>query len=313
MNQVKIFAPATVANVSCGYDAMGFALEALGDEMVFSKTDSKGITISKIKGADLPYEANKNAAGVVAQLMLKDSNVDFGLDIQIFKNFKPGSGLGSSAASAAGTAFAVNQLLEQKYSKLELTKFAMQGEVAACGSAIADNVAAAIYGGFILVRNYEPLDIIKIPSPSELMVTVIHPQIEIKTEDARKVVPQNISVKTAISQWANVGGLISGLHTSDFDLISRSLIDHVAEPHRKQLIPHFDDVKHTAIEIGALGAGISGSGPSIFALSKGVETANKVAKAINDIYKNSGIDYNIYISRIGTQGAKIINSINADS
>lgn len=312
MNQVKIFAPATVANVSCGYDAMGFALQALGDEMVFSKIKTKGVTISTIKGADLPFESDKNVAGVVAQLMLEDSKADFGLDIQIFKNFKPGSGLGSSAASASGTAFGVNQLLEHRYSNLELTKFAMQGEVAACGSAIADNVAAAIYGGFILVRNYEPLDIVKIPSPSELVVTVIHPQIEIKTEDARKVVPQHISVKTAISQWANVGGLISGLHTSDFDLISRSLIDHVAEPQRKQLIPHFDDVKNAAIEAGALGAGISGSGPSIFALSKGVETANKVAQAINLIYKPIEIDYNIYISRIGMQGAKVVNSTSKD-
>ncbi len=312
MNQIKIFAPATVANVSCGYDAMGFALQALGDEMVFSKTKSKAVVISRIEGATLPFEADKNVAGVVAQQMLNDSNADFGLDIQIFKNFKPGSGLGSSAASAAGTAFAVNQLLDSKYNNIQLTKFAMQGEVIACGSAIADNVAAAIFGGFILVRNYDPLDIISIPTPSELVATVIHPQIEIKTEDARKVVPKEIPIKTAVSQWANVGGLISGLHTSNFELISRSLIDHVAEPQRKQFIPYFDDIKKAAIENGALGAGISGSGPSIFALSKGVEAANKVAKAINDVYKTTGVDYNIYISRIGTQGAKIINSISPD-
>jgi homoserine kinase len=306
MDQVKIFAPATVANVSCGYDAMGFALQELGDEMVFSKTDSKGVTISKIEGAKLPFDANKNVAGVVAQLMLEDSNANFGLDIQIFKNFKPGSGLGSSAASASGTAYAVNHLLNNKYSNLELTKFAMQGEVVACGSAIADNVAAAIYGGFILVRNYEPLDIIQIPSPSELVVTVIHPQIEIKTEDARKVIPQNIPVKTAISQWANVGGLISGLHTRDFDLISRSLVDHVAEPQRKHLIPYFDIVKSAVIKNGALGAGISGSGPSIFALSKSKEIAEKVAEVMDSTYKYSGIAYNIYVSKISTQGTKII-------
>lgn len=311
MNQVKIFAPATVANVSCGYDAMGFALQALGDEMVFTKTDSNAVTISKIEGAKLPFEADKNVAGVVAKLMLEDSKSDFGVDIQIFKKFIPGSGLGSSAASASGSAFAINQLLGNKYSNLELTKFAMQGEVVACGSAIADNVAAAIYGGFILVRNYEPLDIVEIPSPSELVATIIHPQIEVKTEDARKVIKPEIPIKTAIAQWANVGGLISGLHTSDFDLISRSLVDYVAEPARKHLIPHFDAVKNAAIEQGALGAGISGSGPSIFALSKGVETANNVAEAMNKIYKDKNIDYKIYISRISTHGAKIINSVNA--
>lgn len=305
MNQIKVFSPATVANVSCGYDAMGFALETLGDDMIFTKTDSKDVVISKIEGANLPYEANKNVAGVVALLMLKDSKANFGLDIQIFKNFKPSSGLGSSAASASGTAFAVNQLLGNKYSNLELTLFAMQGEVAACGSAIADNVAAALYGGFILVKNYEPLDIVSIPTPTNLVATIIHPQIEIKTEDARKVVPTQIDLKTAIIQWSNVGGLISGLHSNDFDLIGRSLVDLVAEPNRKKLIPLFDDVKQSAIAAGALGSGISGSGPSIFALSKNLETAQKVEAAMDAVYKNSGIDYSTYVSHISKTGTRI--------
>lgn len=305
MNQIKVFSPATVANVSCGYDAMGFALETLGDDMIFTKTDSQDVVISKIEGANLPYDANENVAGVVALLMLKDSKANFGLDIQIFKNFKPGSGLGSSAASASGTAFAVNQLLGNKYSNLELTLFAMQGEVAACGSAIADNVAAALYGGFILVKNYEPLDIVSIPTPTNLVATIIHPQIEIKTEDARKVVPTQIDLKTAITQWSNVGGLISGLHSNDFDLIGRSLVDLVAEPNRKKLIPLFDDVKQSAITAGALGAGISGSGPSIFALSKNLETAQKVEAAMDAVYKNSGIDYSTYVSHISKTGTRI--------
>jgi len=305
MDQIKVFSPATVANVSCGYDAMGFALETLGDDMIFTKTNSKDVIISKIEGANLPYEAHKNAAGVVAQMMLKDSNANFGLDIQIFKNFKPGSGLGSSAASASGTAFAVNHLLGNTYSNLELTKFAMHGEVVACGSAIADNVAAAIYGGFILVRSYAPLDIVSIPTPTNLVATVIHPQIEIKTEDARKVVPTQIELKTAITQWSNVGGLISGLYSNDFDLIGRSLVDLVAEPNRKKLIPLFDDVKQSAISAGALGAGISGSGPSIFALSKNIETAQKVEEAMDTVYKNSGIEYNTYVSHISKTGTRI--------
>lgn len=305
MDQIKVFSPATVANVSCGYDAMGFALETLGDDMIFTKTNSKDVVISKIEGANLPFEAHKNAAGVVAQIMLKDSNANFGLDIQIFKNFKPGSGLGSSAASASGTAFAVNQLLGNTYSNLELTKFAMQGEVVACGSAIADNVAAAIYGGFILVRSYKPLDIVSIPTPTNLVATIIHPQIEIKTEDARKVVPTQIELKTAITQWSNVGGLISGLHSNNFDLIGRSLVDLVAEPNRKKLIPLFDDVKQSAISAGALGAGISGSGPSIFALSKNLETAKKVEEAMDAVYKNSGIEYSTYVSHISKTGTRI--------
>ena len=307
MNKITVFAPATVANVSCGFDAMGFALETLGDEMIFTKTTDKKVTISKIEGAKLPFNPNENVVGVVAQAMLRDSNANFGLDIEIYKNFKPGSGLGSSAASASGTAFAINQLLNKKYTNLELVKFAMLGEIAACGSAIADNVAAAIYGGFILVRSYKPLDIINIPTPKELIATVIHPQIEIKTADARKVIPQEIPLKTAISQWANVGGLISGLHTSDFDLISRSLVDYVAEPARKHLIPYFDEVKKSALENGALGAGISGSGPTIFALSKGMDTAKNVAKAMDEIYSKTGLEYSIYVSKISTSGSKIID------
>lgn len=304
MNQIKIFAPATVANVSCGYDAMGFALSELGDEMLFTKTNEKSITITEIHGANLPYDTNKNVAGVVAKNMLKDSNADFGLAIKIFKNFKPGSGLGSSAASAAGTAFAVNQLLDSKYNNLQLTKFAMQGEVTACGAAIADNVAACIYGGFILVRNYDPLDIVAIPTPSELVATVIHPQIEIKTEDARKVVPKHIAIETAVAQWANVGGLISGLHTSNFDLIGNALIDYVAEPHRKQLIPHFEAIKKAALSAGALGVGISGSGPSIFTLNKGMFTAKQVAEAMDKVYKSTSTKYAIYTSNISNTGAR---------
>lgn len=306
MDKVRIFSPATVANVSCGFDAMAFALNNLGDEMAFRKTSEKTVCISKIEGAKLPFEIHKNAAGVVAKLMLEDQKADFGVDIEIFKKFKPGSGLGSSAASSAGSAFAVNVLLGKPYSNLDLVKFAMQGEVAACGSAIADNVAACIYGGFVLIRSYDPLDIIAIPSPNELRVGIIHPQIEIRTEDARKVIPDQLSLKTATAQWANVGGLISGLYESNYQTIANSLIDLVAEPYRKQFIPYFDDLKNASIEAGALGIGISGSGPSMFALSKGEKTSKNVIMAMNKIYENKGIDYNIHQSQIGKKGVKIL-------
>lgn len=305
MSSITVFSPATVANVSCGYDAMGFALASLGDEMVFTKTDELGVKIANIEGADLPYDPKKNVVGVVANLMLEKSGADFGLEISIKKNFMPGSGLGSSAASAAGTAFGVNHFLSKPYTKLALTEFAMQGEVAACGSAIADNVAAALHGGFILVRSYEPLDIISIPTPDELMATVIHPQIEIRTEDARKVVPKEISVKTAVAQWANVGGLISGLYESNYKTIASSLVDYVAEPGRKPLIPHFNSVKKASMDAGALGVGISGSGPSIFALSKGIDTAQKAADAMQEVYKTTGISFNVYVSPISHKGVRL--------
>lgn len=306
MDYLKIFSPATVANVSCGYDSLGFAVDAIGDEMTFTKTPNKSVEITNITGADLTYDVDKNAASAVVKKMLLDANADFGVQLTIHKGFSPGSGLGSSAASAAGAAFGANQLLGNIYSELELTKFAMFGEEVACGSAIADNVAAAIYGGFVLIRSYEPLEIIKLPVPNELRLVAIHPQIEIKTKDAREVLPKEILLKDAVTQWANVGGLISGLHSNNYNLISNSLVDIIVEPYRKKLIPYFDEVKNAAIEAGALGAGISGSGPTIFALCKGDEIQKEVYNAIEKSYRDKGIDFELYASKVNPVGIKII-------
>lgn len=308
MDFLKIFSPATVANVSCGFDSLGFAVDAVGDEMTFTKTAEKGVKITKITGANLTYNIDENAASAVVKKILEEANANFGIQLTIHKGFSPGSGLGSSAASAAGAAFGVNQFLEKKYSDLELTKFAMFGEEVACGSQIADNVAAAIYGGFVLVRSYEPLEIIKLPVPKKLRVVAIHPQIEVKTKDAREVLPTEIPLKDAVTQWANVGGLIAGLYTDNYNLIGNSLVDIIVEPHRKKLIPFFDDVKNAALNAGALGAGISGSGPTIFALCKGNKIAKKVHKAIEEAYKNTGIDFEIFISKVNADGMKIIES-----
>ena len=307
MNSIKIFAPATVANVSCGFDALGFAINAIGDEMIFTKTQAKGITISKIEGAELTYDSGKNAASVVAWAILDKIQANFGVDIKLFKKVKPGSGLGSSASSSAGAAFAMNELLGKPFSNLELTEFARLGEEAACGSPIADNVAAAIYGGFILVKSYEPLEIVKLPVPEELWVTVIHPQIEIKTADARNVLSPTVTVANAVKQSANLAGLISGLYTDDYQLISRSLEDVIAEPYRKKLIPHFDKVKKDGLEAGALGVGISGSGPTLFALCKGETIAKKVAESMRKVYQNTNIDFKIYVSKINLGGCEVIN------
>jgi homoserine kinase len=306
MDYLKIFSPATVANVSCGFDSLGFAVDAIGDEMTFTKTAEKGVQITKITGADLTYNVDENAASAVVKKMLNAANATFGVKLTIHKGFSPGSGLGSSAASAAGAAFGANQLLGTLYSNLELTQFAMLGEEVACGTAIADNVAAAIYGGFILVRSYEPLEIIKLPVPNELRVVAIHPQITIKTKDARDVLPTRIPLKDAVTQWANVGGLISGLYTDNYNLISNSLVDVVAEPARKSLIPFFDAVKNSAIKAGALGAGISGSGPTIFALCKGDTIAAAVYKSIEESYKNTEIDFKMFVSKVSPEGIKII-------
>lgn len=306
MNRIRIFSPATVANISCGFDALGLALDAIGDEMILAKTKTKGVTISKIEGADLTTNIKENVASVVALTMLNTSKSDFGIDIQLFKKIKPGSGLGSSASSAAGAAFAVNELMGKPFSKLELTEFARIGEKVACDSPIADNVAAVIYGGLILVKSYEPLEIVKLPVPKEMVVTVIHPQIEIRTEDARNVLSPTISIADSVKQSANLAGLISALYTNDYELLSRSLIDVIAEPYRKKLIPLFDEVKQASMHAGALGVGISGSGPSIFALSKGKKKAENIAKVMNNVYQNSSLNFNIYTSIVNNKGVKII-------
>jgi len=307
MDYLKIFSPATIANVSCGFDSLGLAVDEIGDEMTFVKTPQKGVEITNITGAELTYDVDKNAASAVVKKMLLDAKADFGIQLTMHKGYFPGSGLGSSAASSAGAAFGANQLLGKPYSNLELTKFAMFGEEVACRSQIADNVAAAIYGGFVLIRSYQPLEVVKLPVPSELRLVAIHPQIEVRTEDARNVLPKEIALKDAVTQWANVGGLISGLYSNNYELISNSLKDVIVEPHRKKLIPFFDEVKSAAIKAGALGAGISGSGPTIFALCKGDEITEQVYNAIEKSYRNKNIDFEMYTSKVNKEGIKIIN------
>lgn len=306
-DEIKIFSPATVANVACGFDVLGFCLDSQGDEMVIRKTKEKGIKITHIEGYDLPYDVDKNVAGVSALAMYENAKPDCGFEIEIYKNIKPGSGIGSSAASAVGSVFGMNELLGKPYNKTQLTYFAMKGEALASKSEHADNLAPAIFGGFTLVKSTLPLDIIQIPTPSDLYATIIHPQIEIKTSEAREILPVNIPLKDAITQWANVGSLVHALHTSDYKLIHRSLQDIIVEPYRKQLIPYFDDVKFSSMEAGALGCAISGSGPSIFTLNKGIETAKNVKETMKTIYSQTNIDFDIHISKINTQGIKIIN------
>lgn len=306
MNEIKIFVPATIANVSCGFDVLGLALDTVGDEMTLRKVVDKGVKITKITGQSLPLEIHKNVAGIAALALLAEVNCDYGFEIEINKRIKPGSGIGSSAASSAGAVWAINELLGKPFNSIDLVRFAMEGERLASSVAHADNVAPVIFGGFTLVRSYHPLDIISIHTPKELFVTVIHPQIEVKTSDARQILKTTVSLKDAIKQWGNVGGLISGLYMEDYDLISRSLEDYIVEPIRSILIPAFDTVKQNSMKAGALGCGISGSGPSIFALSKGEETALKVAEEMRNVYKKVGIDYEVHVSKINKQGIKII-------
>nr|WP_315140793.1 homoserine kinase [uncultured Flavobacterium sp.] len=306
MKEIKLFCPATIANLSCGFDVLGLCLATAGDEMIVRTSSEKGVRITKIVGADLPLETEKNVAGVAALALLEAFETEMGFEIEIYKNIKAGSGIGSSAASSAGAVFGINELLGRPFSRKELVQFAMQGEKLASGNAHADNVAPCLLGGFTLVRSSNPLDIIKIDSPTELYATVVHPQIELKTSDARSVLKQTVSLKSAITQWGNVGGLIAGLYTHDYDLIGRSLHDEIIEPVRSMLIPGFDTIKQTAYENGALGSGISGSGPSIFALSRGENTAKKIADAMSKVYEEMNLPYEIHVSKINPDGVAII-------
>ena len=306
--EIRIFSPGTVSNVSCGFDVLGFCLDTVGDEMVVRISSEKGIRITKIEGFDLPFETHKNVAGVSAQALIDDLKPDCGFEIEIYKFIKPGSGIGSSAASAAGSVFAINELMGRPYTKTELTRFAMKGEALASQSEHADNLAPAIFGGFTLVKSISPLEILRLPIPDELYATIIHPQIEIKTAEARAILPKSVPLQDAIAQWSNLGSLVHALHNGDYELLQRSLHDSIVEPYRSKLIPHFEDIKLATLASGALGIGISGSGPSIFALSKGEKTAKAVEHSMRKVYTKTTVQFETYVSKINPKGIKIIEA-----
>jgi homoserine kinase len=308
LNKIKVFAPASVANVSCGFDVLGFAMNNSGDTIEITKNNEGNIIIEKIDGpGNLSTDPDKNVCGVIAKAMLKKLNIKDGLNIHLTKGILPGSGMGSSAASSAATAFAINELYNKPFSLKELVPFAMLGEELASGTPHADNVAPAILGGFVAVRSYTPLDIIKIPVPDELFSVVIHPKIELRTELSRNILKKQVELKIAIKQWGNVAGLIAGLYSNNYKLIGNSLEDFIVEPTRSVLIPGFDEITKVSKESGALGCGISGSGPSIFSLCKGAEKANIIAENINKVAQKLNIPFDIHISKISETGTRVIN------
>ena len=306
-SSIKVFAPATVANVGPGFDILGLAMDNIGDQLELTLREGTGIAID-MPGSDLPTDPKLNVAGVSVQGLLDQVGSNQGIHITIHKNVAPGSGLGSSASSAAGAVFGANQLLGSPLRKYDLIKFAMMGEAVASGKAHADNVAPSLLGGFTLVRNYYPLEVVNLSFPKDLVIVVIHPQIEVKTSDSKRILRKDIPLEVAIKQWGNVAGLVSGLASADYELIGKSLEDVIVEPVRSMLIPGFGELKTAALENGALGCSISGSGPSVFALCNDPEIAEKVAKSFKDEYTTLGIDHELYISNINEEGAKIISA-----
>ncbi len=312
MKEVKVKAPATIANLVCGFDILGMALKAPYDEMTLSLSDVPGIKIRHTDDYNLPESPENNVAGVALQALLEDPIAvelkrPIGFNLVVHKNIKPGSGLGSSAASSAGAVVAANHLLGNIFSKEDLVRFAMNGEKLAGGVKHADNVSPCIYGGVTLIRSIFPLDIIPLNSP-DLFVTIVHPQIEVRTSDARQILRKEVQLKDAIKQWGNIGGLIMGFMKNDSALIGRSLEDVLIEPVRSILIPGFDEVKRKCKEAGALGGGISGSGPSIFMMSQEEATAKKIEEIMQKIYETIGVEYKTYVTGINPEGVEIVAS-----
>ena len=303
MDNVSVLAPATVSNVVCGFDCLGFALSEPFDEMTVRKIDERTVRIINRDDYGLPTDPTKNVAGVALLALLDEADIDFGFEVEITKHIKPGSGIGSSAASACGAVVAANRLLDDRFSKIELVEFAMAGEMLASGSRHADNLAPCIYGGFTLVRSTEPLDIVSLDFPP-LFATVIHPQIEIKTSEARAMLPKEVPLKEAIRNWSNLGSLVAALAKGDYGLISRSMEDTIVEPVRKSLIPKFDEVKAASFAAGALGGGISGSGPSIFMLSASKDTAAEVENSMREAYVKTSIEFNTHVGEICPNGVR---------
>lgn len=309
MKEIKVFAPATVANVVCGFDVLGFAVNEPGDEVMMRLVDEPGVRLLKITGDDgrLPLDSTKNTVSASVQHYLKHLNrPDIGVEIELHKKMPIGSGLGSSSASTVAGLYAINQLMGNLLTTKELVPFAMKGEELACGYGHADNVAPALMGGFVLVRSYEPLDLIALPTPSNLFAAIVYPEVDVPTKDARQMIKAKVLLKDAVVQWGNVAGLVSGLFLNDMDLVGRSMKDVLIEPTRSILIPGFEMLRELAMQSGAVGFGISGSGPSVFALAKDEETARKITDLQQKHLAELNIHSNAYVSSVNAEGPKIM-------
>jgi homoserine kinase len=305
-SSVTVHAPATIANVGCGFDVLGLCLTAPYDTITLRRRDQPGLTIRHLDDYNLPTDPYHNVAGAALLALLREVPETLGFEVEITKGIRPGSGIGSSAASAAGAVVAANALLGNRFDNKQLIDMAMYGEAVASGVRHADNIAPAICGGFTLVRAVQPvLDVVALPAPA-LWVAVVHPQFEVKTKEARAVLPTQVPLSLAVRQWANVGGLVAGFLTQDHGLISRSLDDYIVEPARAALLPGLADAKQRAIAAGSLGGGISGSGPSIFMLNKDEATAHAAAEAMGAVYRKMGIAFHLHVGPIASQGARVV-------
>lgn len=311
LKEVRVFAPATVANMICGFDILGFAVDKPGDEVYMQRVEESGVRIRSIQGDDgrLPLDPDKNTVSACVKMLLSHLGLEeeIGVEIDLIKHMPIGSGLGSSSASTVAGLFAINALLGNPLTKNELMPFCVEGERLACGHGHADNVAPALMGGITLIRGYEPLDIINLPVPEDLVAGIVFPQVDVPTRDARQLIKEKVSLKDAVNQWGNIAGLVAGLYRSDYELIGRSMHDVLIEPTRAILIPEFYEMKRIAMEAGVLSFGISGSGPSVVAISKGAEAAQVAVDRIQEHLTANGIESLQFVSAVNAEGPKILS------
>jgi homoserine kinase len=309
LNEVKVFVPASVSNVGCGFDTFGFAIEKLGDEITLRKTEGNDLVIKSISGDNgkLPKDIRLNTVGAPLMTMMLEHNITCGVELEINKYMPISSGLGSSAACAVASAYAGNILFELNLSEDKILDYALQGEKIASGGIHADNVAPALFGGFILIRSYNPIDIIKLPAPENLYCVIIYTDIEISTKDARRVLPECVPLKDAVKHWGNSAALTAGLFKNDLKLIGRAVEDFIVEPVRASLIPNYYKIKEIAYKNGSLACNISGSGPSIFAFAESEELADKIKYATNEFMVKCGNKFDIFVSKVNANGALLID------
>ncbi|MDD4819401.1 MAG: homoserine kinase [Flavobacteriales bacterium] len=303
---VKAFAPASVANMSCGFDVMGMALDGVGDTVEVSMSEGDGIKIENKSDVSLPTDVEKNVITPAVRAFMQALGKKAMVEVTVLKKILPGSGIGSSAASSAAAVVALNALCDYPFSPEKLVEFAMEGECLISGTRHADNVAPAILGGVVFMRGYEPLDMVKLPVPEHFWCTVVHPHITVNTADARAVLPKEIPMRKAVTQWGNVGGLVAGFAMGDMDLIARSMVDVVVEPYRKGFIPEYDDLKEKLAMAGAMASNISGSGPSVFAVSQSKEKAHLLSEVMRRHFDALGIKNDVYVSHVMPHGARVV-------
>lgn len=303
---IKVFAPASTANLGCGFDVMGMALDGVGDVLRMSVGDGDSLVINNESGVELPSDIEKNVITPAVRAFMAAAGKKAAVEITVEKKILPGSGIGSSAASSAAAVFGLNELFGRPFTVKGLVDFAMQGEKLISGTAHADNSAPAVMGGIVFIRGYEPLDIVSLPVPDSFCFSVVHPHIMVSTKAARDVLRKEIPMREAVTQWGNVGGLVAGIMTGDMPLIGRSMRDVVVEPYRKGFIPGYDELKAACMAAGALAVNISGSGPSVFTLSDSLETARRVGNALKDHFDALGIENDLYVSHVPTVGARVV-------